>query len=119
MNSYAKAGGKYLLLEDRAISLVRGSFIASIFRKLFRLISLISSGCFITVLAGEDRYALFASHSVIVNKSRDIIHPFERSLSRNYAASFTASFFSAVASRGVDWRSARKDSWFLSKIYHA
>ena len=118
---YTRVSSKYLFFEELTISLVRKSFIASLFRRSLRFASLTLSGCFIAALANENRYPLFAAESAIIKNFRDVIRPFERFLSRNYAPSLTRSFFSAIAGSSceVDWPSARKDSWFLRKIYHA
>lgn len=119
---YILAGlrAKYLELEDSAVSSAQHSISAKILGAFSRFASAAVSGCFISILANEERYPLFASESVLVRNFGSAVLSFERSFSRNYALSYTRSFFGAIdnAVRGVDWRSASEESWFVRKILH-
>ncbi|MFA6356741.1 MAG: hypothetical protein WCY23_06510 [Candidatus Omnitrophota bacterium] len=116
-----KVCGKYLLFEELAISFVRGSVAASMLKRSVLVISRVLSGCFVARVAGEGRYPSFAGGSAIIKYFSHAAASFERFITRNYARSISASFITVVAGpfNKIDWPSARKDSWFLSRIYHA
>ncbi|MFA5335075.1 MAG: hypothetical protein WC316_05435 [Candidatus Omnitrophota bacterium] len=117
----ARVCGRYLLLEALAVSFVRGSIVASILKESVRAVSRALSGCFLARVADEGRYPSFAGGSSVIRYFRRADASFGRFIARNYARSISASFISVVAGpfNGVDWASARKDSWFLGRIYHA
>lgn len=117
---FAKLREKYLRLEDSAISAVRESVSAGSLRAFRRLVSAALSGCFIAVLADEERYPAFASGSVFVKTLGSALGSFEMSFLKSYALSYTRSLINIVDSkiRYVDWESASRESWFAGKIVH-
>ncbi|MFA5336544.1 MAG: hypothetical protein WC324_06465 [Candidatus Omnitrophota bacterium] len=117
----ARAFGRYLLLEELAVSFLRGSIAASMLKKSVLAGSRVLSGCFIARVAGEGKYPSFAGGSAIIRYFSHTAASFERFITRNYARSIFASFISVVAGpfNKIDWASARKDSRFLRRIYHA
>jgi len=117
----SEAKAKYLAFEDTILSQVLESLFARSLRGLFRKMSVVLSGCFVARVASENRYFIFASGSLLVQNLRAIIYSLGRSLSEYYGQSLLASFFSMAEAtvRDVNWKSAKRDSWFLKKIYHA
>jgi len=116
-----KLWAKYITLEGFFVSQFRDSLSVRLSRNFLSYMSFLLSGSFIAHISREDRYQLFASESAFVRNLKVGIHSFSKSISNSYRQSFFVLFFSECEKtlRGINWKHAKADSWFLKKIYHA